>query len=45
MAQALAQLVDDYLDEEQCTCSELMRDDAALELIDTVYTEFNPPNS
>ena len=46
MAKPLAQLVEDYLDEEQCMHSKLAKtDDAALDLMDVAYTSERPPNA
>lgn len=45
MAKPLAQLVEDYFDEEQCMHSKLAEtDDAALDLMDVAYTSEQPPN-
>ncbi|WFD42433.1 hypothetical protein MPSI1_001078 [Malassezia psittaci] len=45
MAKPLAQLVEDYFDEEQCMHSKVAEtDDAALDLMDVAYTSERPPN-
>lgn len=42
-AAPLAQLIEDYLEEEQCKCHALISDEAALEIVDDAYSEAFPP--